>query len=127
MVEDKVLLGLTVRQCLYVLVGCSVSYAAWGQLRSGPQFVQVSLTVLTAGCALAFALLRPGGRPVEEWLAAALLFCASPRQARWIIDEPRADDWRPASGMWEQLSPQALWMEDDDNSDQDPDSEDEYA
>lgn len=127
MVEDKVLLGLTVRQCLYLLVGCSISYAAWGQLRTGPQFLQVSLTVFTAVCALAFALLRPGGRPIEEWLAAGLLFCASPRQARWMIDEPRADEWRPACGTWEQLSPHALWAGDHADSDQDPESEDEYA
>ena len=30
-VEDKLLLGLTARQFLYLLVGSSASYALWGQ------------------------------------------------------------------------------------------------
>lgn len=130
MVEDKVLLGLTVRQCLYLLVGCSISYGAWGQLSATSEILQVGITAALAVLGCAFALLKPAGRPLEEWLAAGLLFCASPRQASWTIHEPRAEDWRPASGLWQQLSPQAVWASDvanADDADEDPDFDEAYA
>lgn len=118
MVEDKVLLGLTVRQCLHLLVGCSISYGAWGQLHAAPEIVQVGATAVLALLAAAFALLRPAGRPLEEWLAAGLLFFATPRQASWTLSDPRAEDWRPASGQWQQLSPRAVWVNDTDCTDE---------
>lgn len=112
MVEDKVLLGLTVRQCLYLLVGCSASYGLWGHLSAAPAIVHIGVPVISALLAAACALIRPAGRPIEEWLAAALVFWGSPRQACWQVDEPRAQDWRWPSGLWQQLSPDAAWAQD---------------
>jgi hypothetical protein len=112
-VEDKVLFGLTVRQFLSLLVGSSASYALWEQsapLGDVVRGVGAGLSVLTT---LAFALLRPGGRALEEWLAAALLFVASPRRAVWQPREPMAADWRLASAGWQELAPSLVWAEDD--------------
>ena len=112
-VEDKVLFGLTVRQFLYVLVGSSASYALWQQtlqLGDGPRTLLVGTCVVLT---LAFALVRPAGRALEEWLVAALMFAASPRRATWQSPEPVSADWRPAGGTWQELSPSLAWVEDE--------------
>jgi hypothetical protein len=112
-VEDKVLFGLTVRQFLYLLVGSSASYTLWDQavpLGDGLRLAAVGTCVATT---LAFALLRPAGRALEEWLVAALVFAASPRQATWQPLEPLPADWRPAGGTWQELTPALAWAEDE--------------
>lgn len=112
-VEDKVLFGLTTRQFLYLLVGSSASYALWDQtaaLGDVVRLVAVGALVLTT---LALALLRPAGRPLEEWLAAALVYAASARRATWQVAEPRAADWRPAGAAWQELTPSLSWAEDE--------------
>ena len=67
-VEDKVLFGLTVRQFLYMLVGTSATYTLWEQLAGLGDFVRVAIGTLCVVLTLAFALLRPADRPLEEWL-----------------------------------------------------------
>jgi hypothetical protein len=112
-VEDKVLYGLTVRQFLYLLVGSSASYTFWDQaafLGDGPRVAGAAICI---GTSLAFALVRPAGRALEEWLVAALIFVASPRHATWQPVEPRAMDWRPAGGGWQELTPSLAWADDE--------------
>ncbi len=110
-VEDKVLLGLTVRQFLYLLVGSSASYALWDQavaLGDGLRSAGVGACVATT---LAFALLRPAGRALEEWLLAALVFAASPCRATWQPVEPVPADWRPTGAGWQELTPSLAWTD----------------
>src|SRR6266496_6479775 len=93
-VEDKVLLGLTVRQFLYLLVGSSAAYASWDQLAfagTGARAVAAGVCVIVA---LTFALARPAGRALEEWLVAALFFLATPRRTTWQPREPDPTEWR---------------------------------
>jgi PrgI family protein len=112
-VEDKVLFGLTVRQFLYLLVGSSASYALWGQAAAQGDGLRVAGAGVSMAMALAFALVRPAGRALEEWLVAALVFVASPRRATWQPVEPLAADWRPAGAGWQELTPSLVWAEDD--------------
>src|SRR5262249_57318218 len=77
-VEDKVLFGLTVRQVLYLMVGCSIGYGLWGQTAHLADVTRLALPVVIALVAITFALVRPAGRPLEEWLVAAVCFMASP-------------------------------------------------
>ena len=112
-VEDKVLLGLSVRQFLYMLVGSSASYTLWQQSAATADVVRVSLVVLSLATTLAFALLRPAGRPLEEWLAALLVFVAAPRQAVWRPREPDPAVWRLQGASWQELAPSLAWAEDD--------------
>src|SRR5260370_35018965 len=78
-VEDKVVFGLSVRQFLQMLVGSSASYTLWEQTAMLPDPLRVALGTLSACSTIVFALLRPAGRPLEEWLAAALWSAATPR------------------------------------------------
>jgi hypothetical protein len=113
-VEDKLLFGLTVRQFLYVLVGTSLSYGAWNQLVDAPpalRFAVVGLALIATAC---HVLLRPLGRPLEEWLLAACSYAATPRRATWRPTEPDPLDWRPPAGAWRELAPSLTWAGEDD-------------
>ncbi|MBV9581596.1 MAG: PrgI family protein [Chloroflexi bacterium] len=112
-VEDKILFGLTVRQFLYMLVGSSVAYTVWEQAAGLGDPVRIVLAGLCVAVTLAFALVRPADRPLEEWLAAALVYGASPRHSTWQLLEPEASDWRPATAGWQELTPSLSWAEDD--------------
>ena len=110
-VEDKVLLGLTVRQFLYVLVGSSAAYAVWDQLAPLAGGLRIAAVAVCVLATLAFALVRPAGRALEEWLGAALLFGTSARRATWQPREPEAHQWRPTTPTWQELTPDAIWAD----------------
>jgi len=112
-VEDKLLFGLSARQCLYMLVGSSASYTLWDQAISLHAALRVGLVACILVISLAFALLRPGGRSLEEWLAAALVYAASPRRSTWQPVEPDAADWHPLGVGWQELAPALSWTEDE--------------
>src|SRR5579864_1068967 len=112
-VEDKVVFGLTVRQFLYMLVGSSATYTVWQHLTGMPVPLRVAVAAACIALTLAFALLRPGDRPLEEWVAAALLYAAVPRRCVWQPVEPDAAEWRPAGGGWQELVPSLSWGEDE--------------
>jgi hypothetical protein len=112
-VEDKVLFGLSVRQFLYMLVGSSASYTLWEQSVTLGDAPRIGLVAISASITLAFALLRPAGRPLEEWLAAALVYMTTPRRSTWQPCEPDAADWRPLGAGWQELAPSLSWAEDD--------------
>jgi PrgI family protein len=113
-VEDKLLFGLTARQFLYVLVGLSVSYALWNQMSDTPLVLRATVVGAVLLATTALTLLRPRGRPLEEWLLAACAYAASPRTATWRPREPGASDWRPASATWHELTPNLTWVDEDD-------------
>jgi len=112
-VEDKVVFGLTVRQFLYMLVGSSATYTMWDQSAALPIALRVSLAIASVSITLAFALVRPSDRPLEEWMAAALLYLASPRTSTWQPRQPDAINWRTAGASWQELVPSLSWAEDD--------------
>jgi hypothetical protein len=112
-VEDKVLLGLTVRQFLYLLVGSSATYAVWEQLAVAISGVRIAAAAGCVAVTLAFALLRPAGRALEDWLVAALFYAATPHRNTWRPAEPDCADWRPANAAWHELIPSPVWAEGD--------------
>jgi hypothetical protein len=114
-VEDRVLFGLTARQFLYVLVGASASYELWEQALWLGDVLRTASVAVCLGMTLALALVRPAGRPLEEWLVAALVYAAAPRRAIWQPAEPRPADWRPAGAGWQELAPSLTWAAEEDD------------
>src|SRR5215207_1402925 len=112
-VEDKLLFGLTVRQFLFVLVGASLSYALWNQMLDAPLALRVSIVGACLLVTAALVVVRPSGRPLEEWLLAACGYAATPRRATWRPREPNPMDWRPAAGAWHELTPNLTWIDED--------------
>jgi PrgI family protein len=114
-VEDKAVLGLTARQ-LGVLIACSaLAYRLWDQWPALPLPARAALAAACVLIGLTVALIRPGGRPLEQWALAGLAFVATPRRTTWAVAEPSLADWRPtiASG-WVELTPSLAWVADRD-------------
>jgi hypothetical protein len=110
-VEDRVLFGLTIRQFLLLLVGSSAAYALYGQLAMLPDGPRLLLVLLTGAATVVFALVRPAGRSLEDWLVAALIYAATPRRTTWQPGEPSLADWRPDDARWHDLALDPVWAE----------------
>jgi hypothetical protein len=108
-VEDKPLLGLSVRQLTFLLVGVAGAYALWNGLPGLPLPARLApvLACLLAGAVL--ALVRPCGRGLDAWAFAALRAAAVPRRCAWRRPEPDPAAWRPASRPWAELAPRPAW------------------
>ena len=115
-VEDKLVFGLTMRQFLYLLVGSSIAYSLWGQTASMPSVLHIGVPALCVLSALAMAVLRPFGRPLEELLLAGALYATTPRRSSWQVSEPDPADWRPAHGAWQELAPSIAWADESDEA-----------
>lgn len=93
-VEDRILFGLTLRQGIFALVGCSIGYTVFAQLgqlpwpvaASGghmPLALRITVACVPALVALAVAVIQPAGRPLEEWLFALARFATLPKHCVW--------------------------------------------
>jgi len=103
-VEDKAILGLTLREVACLGLGALVGFAAYERTTALPLPLRllVALLCLAAGAGLAFV--RPLGRGLEEWCFILLHFAATSRHALWHPRPPaptewagRGDDWAPAA------------------------------
>ena len=108
-VEDKAFYGLSVRQVLSLICGLSASYALWSQWPELAAALRLGLAAATLIGAIAFALVRPGRRGLEEWAFVALHYAATPKVATWRPREPDPAAWRPAKSAWAELTPTVTW------------------
>lgn len=99
-VEDKAILGLTLREVACLGLGALCGFAAYGQLAGAPLPLRLltGLLCLAAGLGLAFA--RPLGRGLEEWAFVLLHFLATPRHALWSPRPPDPATWAGRDGDW---------------------------
>src|SRR5207245_964575 len=58
-------------------------YGVWDQATWLPEDIRLVLAMVLAVIGVLFALLRPGDRPLDEWLLAGLLFVMLPRRLVW--------------------------------------------
>jgi len=82
-VEDRLIAGLTVRQLLRLAIGASLAYGVWDQAGWLAQDVRLGLAAVLAAIGVLFALVQPGGRPLDQWLSAGILFVVLPRRLVW--------------------------------------------
>jgi hypothetical protein len=82
-VEDVLIAGLTARQLVRLMIGASLSYGVWDQAAWLQQELRLALALVLAVTGVLFAVLQPGGRPLDQWLLAAALFVALPRRLTW--------------------------------------------
>ncbi len=86
---DKVVFGLTARQLLILLIGCSASYDFWLQLHAlNPStmlglIARVGMAVVPAVVATALALMSVAGRPLEVWLLVLFHYWQQPQTYVW--------------------------------------------
>ena len=112
-VEDALIAGLTARQLLRLMIGASLAYGVWDQMVWLPPEVRLALAAILAVIGVLFALLRPGGRPLDQWLLAGLLFVVLPRRLVW---RPGAAlQGRPSRDQagWAELELRPEWLDAD--------------
>lgn len=110
-VEDVLLAGLTARQLLRLMIGASLAYGLWDQAVGLPIPLRAGLAVALALAGVLLALVQPGGRPLDQWLLAALLFALLPRRLVWRPSQPDLrPSARPQSG-WAELAPRPAWVD----------------
>lgn len=120
-VEDRFIaygsLSLSLRQLMLLLAGAAAGYGGvWKGLPGLPDPVRAALALIPALLALAWALARPGGRPLEQWGFVVARHAARPAVAVWHPREPRAADWRPVAPAWAGLDPVPTWPRAGDDS-----------
>jgi hypothetical protein len=109
-VEDQLIAGLTARQLLRLVIGASLAYGVWDQVIWLPPEVRLALAAVLAVIGVLFALLRPGGRPLDQWLLAGLLFVVLPRRLVWrpgMMLPPQSPGEQPG---WAELELQPDWL-----------------
>ena len=110
-VEDKPLLGLTMRQFMELMAGLSGTYGLWNQWPQLPTGARVALTSLSLALTLVCSFVRPAGQGMEKWLLIALEYLLMPRRRVWRPAEPDAAEWWPRHSRWEDLQPRLAWGE----------------
>ena len=86
---DKVVFGLTARQLLLLLIGCSLGYNLWLHLGALEAFdlvgqvLRIGLALVPAGVATALALISVADRPLEVWLLVLVRYWQRPRVYLW--------------------------------------------
>ncbi len=95
-VEDTFVLGLTVRQCVIVGCGAAMAYGLFNDLFSSIPNPAIGLVVglvaafLLFGVLLAVALVRVGGRGLDEWGLVLLVYSLRPKVYLWRFNAPDA-------------------------------------
>ena len=86
---DKVVFGLTARQLMLLLIGCSLGYNLWLHLSALEVFallgqvLRIAITTIPAGVAAALALISVADRPLEVWLLVLVRYWQRPRVYLW--------------------------------------------
>jgi hypothetical protein len=110
-VEDRAFYGLTIRQVMYLTVGGSGGYELWNQWPTLPLVIRALLVAPPLLLALVFALVRPHGRSLDEWLFVAFHHAAVPKVSLWQPPEPVPEQGRRDTEGWQDLAPQLAWQE----------------
>jgi PrgI family protein len=109
-VQDTLFLGLTARQVATFMAFASPAYGLWDQLTGLPLPVRGALAGLVVLAGIAFALLQPGGRPLDESAFAVFAYAVTPRRLRWYHPPADPRDWNTEAGTgWVDLAPQLGW------------------
>jgi hypothetical protein len=110
-VEDQLIAGLTARQLLRLMIAASLAYGTWDQAPWLPDEIRLVLPVVLGALGVVFALLQPGGRPLDEWLLAASLFVVLPRRLVWRPGAALPRQPRSVQAGWAELELNPEWLE----------------
>jgi hypothetical protein len=112
---DKVVFGLTARQLLLLLVGCSLGYNLWLHLGAldalaiPGQAIRLTLALVPAGLAADLALITVADRPLEIWLLVLVRYWQRPKVYIWrslrMCEEPKREheqnhNFHPKETVW---------------------------
>jgi len=108
-VSDTIVFGLGAHQLVRLAAGGSLAYVVWDQASAPPPELRATIAGLLVAAGLACALLQPGGRPLDRWALAAVLYLATPRHFAWR-HEPSAHKLSAGDGSdWAESVPELNW------------------
>ncbi|MBV9546781.1 MAG: PrgI family protein [Chloroflexi bacterium] len=109
-VQDTLFLGLTARQVATFMAFASPAYGIWDQLTIAPLPVRGALAAFVVLAGIAFTLLQPGGRPLDEWAFAVGAHAVSPPALALVSAGSDPVEWSPGgSPGWVDLAPRLGW------------------
>lgn len=109
-VQDTLFLGLTARQVATFMAFASPAYGIWDQLTVSPLPLRGAVAGLIVLAGIAFTLVQPGGRPLDEWAFAVFAYVVTPRRLRWSPPEADPREWcLGESPGWVELAPRLGW------------------
>ncbi|MGI9146154.1 MAG: PrgI family protein [Chloroflexota bacterium] len=111
LVEDQLIAGLTARQLLRLVIGASLAYGFWDQVPWLPDEVRLVLAIVLAIVGVLFAVLQPGGRSLDQWLLASLLFVVLPRRLVWRSCVELSRNTPSDQAGWAELELCPEWLE----------------
>ena len=100
---------LTARQIVRVAVGASLAYEVWDVSSPFPSGLRLALTACLVVSGLLLALLRPGGRPLDQWVLAFMVFVVIPRRRVWRASTPSAASMAPKPPSRSSLARRCSW------------------
>src|ERR1051326_4611113 len=110
-VEDALIAGLTPRQLLRLAAGASGAFAVWDQLAFLPTGLRAGVAVSAAVIGVAFALIQPGDRPLDQWMFAAALFLMSPNRWRWRQPDLLESETAEPDEEWSEFAAPISWAD----------------
>jgi len=109
-VQDQLIGSLTAPQLLKIAIGASFGYVLWDQLRWMPEVLRLILAVSVTVVGVVFAVVRPGGRALDQWLVALLVHRLSPRRLAWRPGAAWSDHERRDRTDWAELELRPDWL-----------------
>ncbi len=88
-IPDKVVFGLTARQLLLLLIGCSLGYNLWLHLSTltafalPGQMLRIGIALIPTAIAATLALISVADRPLEVWLLVLVRYWQRPQVYLW--------------------------------------------
>jgi hypothetical protein len=102
---DRFLFGLTAKQAMQLMAAAAGTYGMLNNEVLAPE-VRLPIAILSAIFGVVAALVRPGGRALEEWAILLVSYHLSPRTMVWrpcaIVEDERCPSWV-------ELSPRIGW------------------
>ena len=108
-VSDTIVFGLGAHQLVRLAAGGSLGYLVWDQENALAPEVRAAVSGLLVAAGLACALLQPGGRPLDRWVVAGLLYLALPRQFTWRRVQTSTQVTTRDGGAWADSAPEVSW------------------
>ena len=99
-IEDKAILGLTLREVACVGLGVLSGFAAYDRLAAAPPPLRLLAGLLGLAGGAGGAFIRPLGRGLEEWCFVLLHYLATPRHALWHPRPPNPAAWAVRGDEW---------------------------
>ena len=108
-VSDTIVFGLRAHQLVRLAAGGSLAYLVWDQASALAPELRATIAGLLVAGGVACALLQPGGRPLDRWALAAVLYLATPRHFAWR-HAPSAHQVSVGDGSdWAESVPELNW------------------